>query len=58
MIRKPACPECGGVLMIDPAATIEEEYAVSQHNRVHPILTRTKRVPVASCTQCEWAVRI
>ena len=54
----PACPECGGALMIDPRATIEEEYAVAYHDRAHPILTRERQVPVASCTRCEWAVRI
>ena len=54
----PACPDCGGALAIDPCATIVEEYAVSQHNRAHPILTRTKRVPVASCTRCGWTIAI
>ena len=56
--ERPACPECGGALMIDPRATVIEEYAVSQHNRAHPILTREIRIPIASCTRCGWTVRI
>lgn len=52
------CPECGGVLELDPACEVGYLVASGYVVRDAPLTRRTRIAPAALCTACEFCIEI